>query len=575
MNDQHIPDISSNYSGNSLGTAVIEQKLLEITNSGILDKLSQQKYSFNSRLTWEVIYDAVMFSEKRRLHNLVGLYIESKNKGNLDNISDLLLHHFESAQNYPKTVFYGALAGDRAARMFAAEEAIHSYMRALDALMQMTDEKPVDRSLVLEKCGDVYRQSGEYQLAAEEYQSAFSAWGAASHDDEAEYVPWEITPVSRNSNLCHKISISYEPASNYDESNAWINKAIEFLPEDSQSTAPRVYAAKSAIHFRKGEYNEAIEWGERALGIAEASKNRRDLAYSHNIVATSFTRIGKLHEAIQHLKQAVAIYDKEQDFIGIGSANNNLANCYMQSDNLEYAIRHYQMALDADTKTQNDAMIAVNHNNQGEACIMQGRLDESEALFRKVIAAYKKGHAHEALAGYAMMNISRVNLYNNNLSGAGDTIEKALELIQKAGVEVIYYEAQLQHAAVILAQGKQLEEANSLCKKARQKIKALGDKLLEARADRVLARILAREGKVDLAIEEIRASIELANNIGSKFEEGKSLNEYARMLIKQGEQMKEAAESLEEAERIFSSMGAARELGYTQLLKDRLAALPE
>lgn len=565
----------SNDSRSASSVAFLEWKLHDLADSGFLESISQKKYSFSNKLTWEVIYDSVMFSEKRRLHELVAEYIESHNNSNLDNVADLLLHHFESANNYHKTVFYAALAGDRAARMFAREEAIHSYSRALEALLKMSDDKPIDRSLVLEKRGDVYRQSGEYQLAAEEYQSAFAAWGAADHDDEAEYLPWEFTPVSRNSNLCHKISISYEPASNYDESNAWINKAIEFLPEDSQSTAPRVYAAKSAIHFRKGEYSAAIDWGERALGIAEASKNRRDLAYSHNIVATSFTRIGKLDEAIQHLKKAVSIYDKEQDFIGIGSANNNLANCYMQSDNLEYAIRHYQMALDADTKTQNDAMIAVNHNNQGEVCIMQGRLDESEALFRKVIAAYKKGYAHEALAGYAMMNISRVNLYNNNLNGASDTIGKALELIQKAGVEMIYYEAQLQHAAVMLAQGQQLKEAGSLCETARQKIKALGDRLLEARADRVLAKILAREGKVDLAIEEIRASIELANSIGSKFEEGKSLNEYARMLIEQGEQMKEAAESLEEAKRIFSNMGATRELGYTELLKGKLAELPE
>jgi tetratricopeptide (TPR) repeat protein len=142
-------------------------------------------------------------------------------------------------------VFYGALAGDRAARMYAKEEAIHSYSRALKALLQMADDKPVDQSLVLEKCGDVYRNSGDYHEAIEKYHAAFNTWEDAEHVQKPESVPWVINQASWNSDLCRKISVSYEYASNYDESALWIDKAVAFLPEDSSKTASRVYAAKS------------------------------------------------------------------------------------------------------------------------------------------------------------------------------------------------------------------------------------------------------------------------------------------------------------------------------------------
>jgi len=564
----------SNPAGSTPTAEFLEWKLHGLADSGFLDNIAPKKYSFGNKLTWEVIYDSVMFSEKRRLHDLVAGYIESHSTGNLDNVADLLLHHFESANNYHKTAFYGALAGDRAARMFAREEAIHSYSRALNALLQMAEDKPVDRSLVLEKSGDVYRNSGDYQEAIEKYHAAFSTWDDAEHVQKPESVPWAINQASRNADLCRKLSVSYEYASNYDESALWIDKAVEFLPEDSSKTASRVYAAKSATHFRKGEYEDAIDWGERALRIARGSGNSGDMAYAHNIIANTFIHVGKLHEAIRHLKQAVALYDEEQDFMGMASANSNLGSCYLLSDKLEYAIKHYQVALEVEATVQNDARVAIDHNNLGEVYLMQGQLEKSVALFEKVITAHKNGYAHDALAGYAMMNISRCKVYEDELDDARDAIEKALDFIRDSGVKVIYLEAQLQHASVLLAEG-QLEEAGSLCETTRKEIKAQGARLLEGRADRVLAKILAREGKVDLAIEEINASIELARSMGSKFEEARSLKEHARIMLEHKGDMMKAAKSLERAQSIFSDIGAAGELGNTELLKGKLAELPE
>ena len=563
---------TSSYPGRAApDTEFLEWKLTGLVDSGFLETVSPNKYSFGNKLTWEVIYDSVMFSEKRRLHDQVAEYIERNSNGSLENAADLLLHHYESANNYHKTVFYAALAGDRSARMFAREEAIHSYGRALNALAQMGDTRTIDKSLVLEKCGDVYRNSGDYREAIENYLAAFNSWEISEHDHKPESVPWSVNQASRNSNLCRKISVSYEYASKYDEASSWIDKAVQFLPENSITTAPSVYTAKSAIHFRKGEYEEAIDWGERALAIARGSGNSGDMAYAHNIIANTFIHVGKLHEAIRHLKQAVILYDEEQDFMGMASANSNLGSCYLLSDKLEYAIRHYQVALEVEEKIQNDARVAIDHNNLGEVYLMQGQLEKSVALFEKVIIAHRKGYAPAALAGYALMNISRCKVYEGALEDARESIGKALELIRDSGVKVIFLEAQLQHATILLAEG-QLEDARSLCENARKEIKAQGAKLLEVRADRVLAKILSRLGMLEPAIEDINRSIGQAKNMGSKFEEARSLKEHARIMLEHlGDKVK-ALESLERAESIFSDIGAARELYHTGSLKARLAS---
>ncbi len=47
---------------------------------------------------------------------------------------DLLAHHFDQAQNWPKALHYLTLAGDSAARQYACEQAHAYYLRALDIL---------------------------------------------------------------------------------------------------------------------------------------------------------------------------------------------------------------------------------------------------------------------------------------------------------------------------------------------------------------------------------------------------------------------------------------------------------
>ena len=91
-------------------------------------------------------------------------------------LADLLLYHCEAANDYPRTVRYGILAGDKAAKIYANQEAINSYERAKEALTATEEEVPADLSIVVEKIADVYHSTGEYAAALENYKSALNLW---------------------------------------------------------------------------------------------------------------------------------------------------------------------------------------------------------------------------------------------------------------------------------------------------------------------------------------------------------------------------------------------------------------
>ena len=112
--------------------ALLEEHLEELRRAGFLERLSKGKCAFSNNLMWEVVYKSLMFSERRRFHGVVAAYIE-KSVARTEDVADLLLYHYEAANQYPKTVHYGVVAGDRAAKIYANQEAISSYGRANDA----------------------------------------------------------------------------------------------------------------------------------------------------------------------------------------------------------------------------------------------------------------------------------------------------------------------------------------------------------------------------------------------------------------------------------------------------------
>lgn len=91
------------------------------------------KYLFKHILTQEVTYGTLSFVRKRELHRDIGIFIEEKLKDRRGEFLGLLSHHFYQGKNYDKALLYSVEAGEKAKKVYANEEAIEFFTRAIES----------------------------------------------------------------------------------------------------------------------------------------------------------------------------------------------------------------------------------------------------------------------------------------------------------------------------------------------------------------------------------------------------------------------------------------------------------
>ncbi|MEO0216003.1 MAG: AAA family ATPase [candidate division WOR-3 bacterium] len=108
-------------------------------NLGRLDLIKEEKgekqarYFFKHILTREVAYGTLSFARKQELHRQVGTFIETELKDRKEEFLGLLSYHFYAGGDYDKSLLYSVEAGEKAKKVYANEEAIEFFTRAIES----------------------------------------------------------------------------------------------------------------------------------------------------------------------------------------------------------------------------------------------------------------------------------------------------------------------------------------------------------------------------------------------------------------------------------------------------------
>ncbi len=100
------------------------------------DNKVRSKYFFKHILTSETAYNTLSFERKREIHHDVAVFIEKTNKSSIEEFLGILSYHYYLSKNYDKALVYSVKAGDKAKNVYANEEAIEFYTRAIDSYEQ-------------------------------------------------------------------------------------------------------------------------------------------------------------------------------------------------------------------------------------------------------------------------------------------------------------------------------------------------------------------------------------------------------------------------------------------------------
>jgi DNA-binding CsgD family transcriptional regulator len=155
------------------------------------DDADPPRFHFRHALTRQTVYDGLLRTEARRLHQRIVETLEADDNG--AELEELAYHAFE-ARDRARTLLYNERAGDAAFALHALTEARTAYERALGA-----SETPADRARLSERVGTVASMQGHMRDAIELFETALALYREAGDFDRASAVVRAIVADRNNS----------------------------------------------------------------------------------------------------------------------------------------------------------------------------------------------------------------------------------------------------------------------------------------------------------------------------------------------------------------------------------------
>jgi tetratricopeptide (TPR) repeat protein len=275
------------------------------------------RYRFGHVLFQIYLYRRLSPGERRLLHGDVAAALEKLYDGQLDEMAVQLGRHFHQAGDYERACQYFTLAAERAARLFANDEAIGHYTRAIE-LTRHASQDVASVALLHRGRGLAYEALGEFEQARADHESILQIARAAA-ERPVEHVEWrallDLGKLWRSRD--------------YNRSRDYFERALDLA---RRTEAPAVLA--DSLNWMGNWYANddkplaALELHHEALEIFDELENRRELANTLDLLGIAYLLSGDFGTSVQYYDRAIALFRESDDRPRLASSLMGRANTY-------------------------------------------------------------------------------------------------------------------------------------------------------------------------------------------------------------------------------------------------------
>jgi adenylate cyclase len=321
--------------------ATVEAGLEALRDDELLDEIAgstagraQRGYRFTQTLVQEVVYQSLLLRRRTELHGRVARTLEAlvgHRPGRLEDV-ELLGHHFSRSAEKLKGARYLRVAGDWARGMYANDDAIRNYERAL-AILGDGDQDGAELWEVRERLGDLLAPVGRWEHALAHFEAVLEAYRAAGDRPVQARIHRKIAGLAWDAGDRREAHVRLETGLRLLEDGA---------PEDIELA--HLYQEMGRYAFRRGDNRQALEWAERAMRQAErlapaaaadaAQRTALALAtaHAHNTLGASLARLGSLDDAVRHIERSIGVAEAHELLQAACRGYTNLGVLYSTLD---------------------------------------------------------------------------------------------------------------------------------------------------------------------------------------------------------------------------------------------------
>jgi tetratricopeptide (TPR) repeat protein len=340
------------------------------------------EFTFRHELTRDAAYKSILRRQRRDYHRRVGEAMETLFQDRIERESHRLAYHFQEAHQHPKALQYTTLAGDTSARLYANQEAITHYSRAL----ALAERVPISNEHLIHlytRRGRIFEVCGQYEDALANYQELEKL------GQDRKSTDLRIAALLPQATIYSTPTAKFNPEHGDEIASRALNLARETGNQEGEARA--LWNLMLSESFTGGDILQGVNYGEEALAIARKHDMKEVLAYVLHDLATSYLSLGKAGKAWAALAESQDLW-------------RELHNLPMLADNL--------------------TMSAGGH-------FLIGQFDEAIKLIRESLAISKKTGSLWGQA-YSLNTLTPVLLEKGEFSRAIQILHNAIELAEQA-----------------------------------------------------------------------------------------------------------------------------------------------
>lgn len=512
----------------------------------------RREYAFRHALTREVVYRGLIGSRRRALHERVAQAIESVgDTATSEDIALLALHYAES-QNRVKGLRYALAAAERAAELYANQDAAHHLEFALRLLDPTQEEECLLEPELLERLGDVHESMADFVKAREYFQRARDRQTDARH----------VARLWRKSAGAARVASQYaEAAEEYrraedalveiddpneralillaragmDQARGSLDRAwqtylhvLSFVDRLDEPTSALLYLELGGIERERGHLRSATGYFASVAEIWGRSGSLDQQSRVLSAQADVALHTGELAVGLRHLESQLEIHRRMLDRQGIARALLRIGQVLRTMGDLETAESTLAEAADLAGSMGDRTLSTACRLQRGLALFERGDLDSAKSDLDGAYDAFKQMRNWR---GVAQSSIARASLLRvrGDPKAARGALRNGAELAAQMRDPRLQIEAAIEDAH-LERQAGQVERMMASARDALAMSREFGDPVLEALSEHVVGLALMQQGNRKAGCDHLQVSSVSLRRVGAALAAARVIMELAGIL---------------------------------------------
>jgi adenylate cyclase len=304
-------------------------------------------YLFKHIVTQEVTYESLSYEVRLQLHGQFAAYLEQHTE--VATNLGLITYHYERSTNLKKQFHYLHVAGEEAFDLYALDNAVAYFDKALTLLKTYNDDIGLSRDEWLTVAQDVFIKRGR----ALEYQSQFvdALKNYARMTDFAEtynYLPMALWAMIAKATIYGTWTTEFEPEKSIELSE----QALELAKQlgDHAAEAKIYWNLLLALSLSKGDKLRAVEYGDISLAIARKHGLKEQEAFTLNNLGLAYMYVNDYEKGKITLKAVSDLWIELGNMPMLADSYAIMTVLCMMQGDLQQSLSYATLAYDVSKK---------------------------------------------------------------------------------------------------------------------------------------------------------------------------------------------------------------------------------